>query len=145
VQTRGVMVEPIKPLELAISLGCGFVARGFANDADHLASLIVQGVRHKGFSLIDVLQPCPSFNKLNTQAWYRERVYKLEQETGYDCGDIMAAFKKAGEWGNHIPLGIIYRNEKPCFEEKIGIDLLKPLVEYEPDEICFDEIMKEFT
>jgi 2-oxoglutarate/2-oxoacid ferredoxin oxidoreductase subunit beta len=144
VQTHGVMLEPIRPLELALSLGCGFIARGFSSDSDHLSSLIVQGVRHRGFSLIDVLQPCVTYNKLNTQAWYKERVYKLEQETGYDCGDITAAFQKAREWGDHIPLGIIYRNEKPCYEEKTGLDSLKPLVEYEPEDVAFEEIMKKF-
>jgi len=144
VQTRGVMVEPFRPLALAISLGCGFVARGYADDPDYLASLIVQGVRHKGFSLIDVLQPCVSFNKLNTWEWYNKRVYKLEQEPEYNCNNIQAAFKKAEEWGDRIPLGIIYQNEKPCFEEKTGLDLLKPLVEYEPDEIDFEELLKEY-
>ena len=64
VQPHGVIVEPFRPLALAISLGCGFVARGFAGHPDSLASLIVQGVEHKGFSLIDVLQPCVSFNKI---------------------------------------------------------------------------------
>jgi 2-oxoglutarate/2-oxoacid ferredoxin oxidoreductase subunit beta len=144
VQTRGVMVEPFRPLELAISLGCGFVARGYAGDAEYLASLIVEGVRHRGFSLIDVLQPCVSFNKLNTWEWYKKRVYPLEQEPGYDSNDITAAFTKTREWGDRIPLGVLYRNEKPCFEEKTGLDSLKPLVEYQPEEIRFDEIMKNF-
>jgi 2-oxoglutarate ferredoxin oxidoreductase subunit beta len=143
IQTHGVSA-PIKPLLLALSLGCGFAARGYSDNIDHLASLIVQGVRHKGFSLIDVLQPCVSFNKLNTRAWYKERVYELDQEAGYDYTDFTSAFVKAGEWGERIPLGIIYRNEKPCFEENIGLDSLKPLVEYEPDDVEFEEIMMYF-
>ena len=145
VQTRGVATEPVKPLLLALSLGCGFVARGYSDDIEQLASLIVEGVRHKGFALIDVLQPCVSFNKLNTRKWYKERIYKLNSETGYDCYNIAAAFQKAGEWGEHIPLGIIYRNEKPSFEENIGLDSLKPLIDYEPEETDFEELMKEFT
>ncbi len=145
VQTHGVTVEPIRPLLLALSLDCGFIARGYSDNIDHLSSLIVQGVLHKGFSLIDVLQPCVSFNKLNTRAWYKDRVYQLDRETGYDCSDSTAAFQKAGEWGEHIPLGIIYKNEKPCFEENIGLNTLKPLVEYEPDDAGFKEIMKEFA
>ncbi len=82
---------------------------------------------------------------MNTQAWYRERIYKLEEETGYDCTDIMAAFQKSREWGDRIPLGIMYRNEKPCFEDTIGLGSLKPLVEYEPDEIDFGEVLKRFA
>ena len=83
--------------------------------------------------------------KLNTWEWYNKRVYPLDQEQGYDCSDISAAFNKSREWGDRIPLGIIYRNEKPCFEEKNGLNSLKPLVEYEPDEINFEEIMKQFA
>jgi 2-oxoglutarate/2-oxoacid ferredoxin oxidoreductase subunit beta len=146
VQSRGVATQPLRPLRLAIALGCGFVARGFSGDADHLAGLIVEAINHKGFSLIDVLQPCVSFNKLNTLAWYKERVYTLEQKTGYDSTDIVAAFNKAGEWGETIPIGIIYRHEGPTFEETTGLSLLKPLVDYEPEESAkpFEEILKRF-
>lgn len=145
IQPRGVVNEPIRPLELAIALGCGFVARGFATDTDHLASLIGAGIAHKGFSLIDVLQPCVSFNKVNTHAWYKDRLYKLENEAGYNPGDITAAFNKAREWGDHIPLGILYQSERPCYEEKSGLNKLQPLVEYEPETIVFEELMKSFV
>jgi 2-oxoglutarate/2-oxoacid ferredoxin oxidoreductase subunit beta len=145
VQRRGVTIEPMRPLRLAIALGCGFVARGFSGDADHLADLIVQAVGHKGFSLIDVLQPCVSFNKLNTHAWYKERVYALGKNTGHDPSDISAAFIKAGEWGDSIPIGVLYRNPKPCFEEATGLASLKPLVEYEPEESPFEEMLKRFV
>jgi 2-oxoglutarate/2-oxoacid ferredoxin oxidoreductase subunit beta len=146
VQQNGVAIDPLRPLRLAIALGCGFVARGFSGEPDHLAGLIVEAVNHKGFSLIDVLQPCVSFNKLNTLSWYKERIYKLEQKTGYDSTDIVAAFNKAEEWGEMIPIGIIYRHEKPPFEEITGLSNLKPLVDYEPEELTkpFEEILKRF-
>jgi 2-oxoglutarate ferredoxin oxidoreductase subunit beta len=141
VQTGGVIAGPVRPLELAIALGCGFVARGFSGEPDHLASLIVQGVEHRGFSLIDVLQPCVSFNRKNTFAWYKERIYKIDQE--HDPADIDAAFKKAREWGEKIPLGIMYRAEKPSYEDMSGIAGLRPLVEYEPDDFILNDVLHE--
>lgn len=144
VQTRGVVLEPLRPLELAMSMGCGFVARGFAGDIDLLADLIVQAVRYKGFSLVDVLQPCVSFNKLNTHSWYKERVYRLDDKT-YDCSNIDEAFHKAREWGERIPLGVIFRTPKPCYEEKTGLSSLKPLVELQPEEIDFEAVLNEFA
>lgn len=141
VQTTGVLAEPVKPLTLAISLGCGFVARGFSGEPDHLASLIVQGIGHRGFSLIDVLQPCVSFNKKNTFAWYKERIYKIEKD--HNAADIDAAFKKAREWGDHIPIGMFYNIEKPCYEDKSGLAGLKPLIEYKPDDFVLGDVLQE--
>jgi 2-oxoglutarate ferredoxin oxidoreductase subunit beta len=143
VQYNGVIAEPFHPLETAVALGCGFVARGFSNEIDHLAELIVQGIGHRGFSLIDVLQPCISFNRKNTAAWYSERVYKLD--ASYNASDKMAAYAKAAEWGDKIPLGIIYKNDsKPCYEEKSGIDAMEPLVDLAVENIDMTKALEEF-
>ena len=109
---------PLNPIALAIAAEASFVARGFAGDVNHLSQLIMQGVQHQGFALIDVLQPCPTFNHKNTYTWYRERVYKLEGN-GYDPGNKLAAFEKAQEWGDSIPIGLIYRKERATFEERL--------------------------
>ncbi|MFH1032634.1 MAG: 2-oxoacid:ferredoxin oxidoreductase subunit beta [Chloroflexota bacterium] len=112
-------VSPVNPIALAIISGASFVSRGSAGDIEHLANLIKQGIAHKGFTLIDILQPCVSFNKKNTFQWYRERVYKLENEKGFDPGDKKAALEKAQEWGDKIPIGIIYRKELPVYEDQL--------------------------
>lgn len=112
---------PLNPLTLALAAGAGFVARGFAGDVAHLAELIKQGIQYHGFALIDILQPCVSFNHQNTFDWYRRRIYKLEEE-GYDPINREAAYHKAREWGDRIPIGVIYRHERATFE-----DLLPPL------------------
>jgi 2-oxoglutarate ferredoxin oxidoreductase subunit beta len=125
VQVNGVILEPFHPLAAAIALGCGFVARGFSGDPEHLSELIAEGVRHKGFALIDVLQPCVTFNKKNTHDWYSKRVYKLDKT--YDPLDRTAAYAKAEEWGERIPLGIIYQKDRPCYEQLSGIDTALPL------------------
>ena len=120
--------NPVNPVSLAIVSGASFVARGFAGDSEHLASLIKQGITHRGFSLIDILQPCVSFNHRNTYSWYRERVYKLEDESGYDPGDKKAALERAFEWGEKIPIGIIYMKKLPVYEDQILTLRKGPLV-----------------
>ena len=110
---------PESPLATAVSLNCSFVARGFAGDIPHLSGLIKQGITHKGFALIDILQPCVTFNKINTYQWYKERVYKLEEDKSYDRTNRIKAFEKALEWGAKIPIGVIYSKERPIFEDSI--------------------------
>ena len=107
---------PINPITLAIAAGASFVARAFAGDIDYLSLIMKQGINHRGFALIDILQPCVSFNHKNTYQWYRERVYKLEQDGKYDPSDKFAAFKKAQEWGEHIPIGVFFREDRPTYE-----------------------------
>ena len=106
------------PVALSLAAGATFIARGFAGDAKGLASLIALAVQHRGYSLVDILQPCVTFNKKNTYDWYRERVYDLA-ETDYDSSDRVAAFQKALEWGDRIPLGVIYQTQLPTYEEQV--------------------------
>jgi 2-oxoglutarate ferredoxin oxidoreductase subunit beta len=109
----------INPIALAILEGSSFVARAFAGDIDYLSRLIQRGIRHQGFALIDILQPCVSFNRRNTFKWYRERVYKVDEEKGYRPGDKKQALEKAQEWGGRIPIGLIYKQKRPAFEDKL--------------------------
>ena len=111
---------PINPITLAIAAGASFVARAFAGDIDYLSQIIKQGINHRGFALIDILQPCVSFNHKNTYQWYKERVYKLEQDGNYDPSDKNAAFKKAQEWGEHIPTGVFFREDRPTYESEFS-------------------------
>ncbi|MFH0769314.1 MAG: thiamine pyrophosphate-dependent enzyme [Chloroflexota bacterium] len=92
--------NPINPIALAIISGASFVARSFAGDINHLSDIIKKGITNKGFSLIDILQPCVSFNHQNTFQWYRERVYKLESEDGYDSSDRNYPFADACRCGS---------------------------------------------
>lgn len=143
VQSDGVVQEPFYPLQLAIAMGCGFVARGFSTESGQLSELISAGVQHRGFSLIDVLQPCVSFNRKNTHNWYRERVYTLDES--YDPSDRMAAFEKASEWDDRIPLGILYQEEKPTFEDKLKLGDIDPLAEQNPEQRDLSAVRGEFV
>ncbi|MCX5998872.1 MAG: 2-oxoacid:ferredoxin oxidoreductase subunit beta [Chloroflexi bacterium] len=134
---------PLNPLAVAIAAGGGFVARGFAGELDHLVSLIKWGIQHRGFSLIDILQPCVSFNHRNTYAWYRERVYKLE-DSDHDPTNKLAALEKAEEWGDRIPIGLLYQKESATFEEEIPALKKGPLVRQVLDPRQVDPLLNEF-
>ncbi|RME66508.1 MAG: 2-oxoacid:ferredoxin oxidoreductase subunit beta, partial [Nitrospirae bacterium] len=116
-QPFGVLSEPMNPLALAVAMDCSFVARGFAGDRDQLKSLMKEAINHNGFALVDILQPCVTFNKVNTYEWYSQRVKPVGPE--HDPSDRIRAFELALKWGDEIPTGIIYRKGKPTMEEKI--------------------------
>lgn len=137
-------VSPVYPLALAIVSGASFVGRGFAGDVDHLSNLIKKGISHRGFALIDILQPCVSFNRKNTFQWYRERVYNLEDEDGYDPGDKKVALEKAQEWGERIPIGIIYNEKLPVYEDQLPALSKGPLVKQGIDPARVEKLFAEF-
>jgi 2-oxoglutarate ferredoxin oxidoreductase subunit beta len=129
-------------LSLAIALDCSFVARGFCGDMPHLKELIKAAVSHKGFALVDILQNCITFNKLNTIEWYRQRVYHIED--GYDPRDRVEAFRRTLEWGERIPIGIFYTNDRPAYEGLIPIIRDEPLVKQTFDSNKIANLLKEF-
>jgi len=145
VQAGGVLLNPFNPLQTGLILGAGFIARGFSKEKDHLTWLIGEGMNHKGFSLIDVLQPCVSFNKKNTYKWYGDRVYKVNDQITYDVTDKERALKKAGEWGERIPIGIIYKEEKATYEDKSGLTGRAPLVDMDIENVNISKALKEFS
>ncbi len=127
---EGSIDRPVNPLALAISAGATFVARGYSGELQHLAWLIGEALDHPGYALLDVLQPCVTFNRSYAYEYYNERVYKLEEEPGYDPADRTAAWEKAWEWGERIPIGIFYRGEPiPTYEEQVPALRAGPLVE----------------
>jgi len=141
-QPFGVFSEQLNPMALAVSLDCSFVARGFAGNTEHLKELMKESVLHKGFSLLDILQPCVTFNKINTYDWYKQRVYHIEPE--YKPENRIEAFKKALEWGDRIPLGVIYKNKRLMLEERVPVIKDNPLVRQGFDLSGIDTAMKEF-
>jgi 2-oxoglutarate ferredoxin oxidoreductase subunit beta len=124
-QPFGDLSEPLNPMALAVALNASFAARGFAGDLPFLKDLIKAAITNRGYSLIDVLQPCITFNKVNTFDWYRARAYRIEPE--HDPTDRLAAFKRALEWGERIPTGVIYRSVRPTMEERIPVIKDMPL------------------
>ncbi len=141
VQPDGSLNTPFNPIQLAIAAGGGFVARAFAGDKEHLVEMMKQAIEYDGYALVDILQPCVSFNKVNTFAWYRERVYKLEAD--YDPTDKAAAFMKAEEYCDRIPLGVLYRAPTMSYKDKNpALADGGPLLERKIDKAALRELMR---
>lgn len=122
---HGNLEFPFQPEAVALMAGASFVARGFSGDGAHLTSLYEKAIAHKGFSLVVTMSPCVTYNKVNTYSYFREKVYKLEDEK-HDTSNFDAAVKKALEWETRVPLGVLYQQEKPVYEE------VEPAYEFGP-------------
>jgi len=119
VQVNGVISMPFNPISIAIALDATFVARAFAGDSNELKDILKKSIRHKGYALVDILQPCVSFNKINTYNWFKDHMYYLEKS--YDPTNRIEAFKKSLQQ-DKLPLGIIYLNKrKKTFENNLAI------------------------
>ena len=118
-QQQGVINAPLNPILLALSLGAGFVARGFSGDGKHLSDLIQTGIKHKGFSIIDILQPCVSFNSKDIYQWYKQKVEPIEHGR-HDHEDFEKAMLLAAREEGKIPIGIFYQSEKPTLTDQIA-------------------------
>ncbi|KPJ72996.1 MAG: 2-oxoacid ferredoxin oxidoreductase [Planctomycetes bacterium DG_20] len=117
IQTHGVVLAPVRPLALAIVEDCSLVARSFAGDPEHLEAMMVAALKHTGGTvLLDILQPCITFNRVNTFKWYKERVRPVSGD--HDPYDRAKAMALALEWGDEIPIGVIYRSKRPSFESQ---------------------------
>lgn len=112
----GTKEDPINPIALAIVSGATYVARGFSGDPKHLTELIQNGIKHKGFALVDVYSPCVTWNKINTYDYFRQNCVKFNGPT-YNAGDVSQALEKAREIGPKLPIGLFYQMDKPTYEE----------------------------
>ncbi|MDF2942182.1 MAG: pyruvate ferredoxin/flavodoxin oxidoreductase, beta subunit [Herbinix sp.] len=143
VQTEGNINSPFNPVLMAIASGAGFVARAFSGDPEHLVTIMKQAISYEGYAIVDILQPCVSFNKVNTFAYYKSRVYQLEKE--YDFSNKMLAFEKAMEFDSKIPIGVLYQEAKPNFHQKNAVlSIGEPLLDKKVDLDAVQELMKEF-
>ena len=116
VQVGGVINEPFNPLAVALSLNAGFVSRANVGNKEHAKSVIRAAFEHRGYALVDIFQPCVTFNEINTYEWFKEHTYQLGDD--YEPSDRVEALRKAFENGP-MPLGIFYKEERPTFEAQI--------------------------
>lgn len=139
---NGVINKPMNPLLLAIALGAGFVARAYAGEKEHLGKIMKEAIQYKGYALVDILQPCVSFNKLNTYQWYNDRVYIMEDS--YDPTNKASAIEKSQEWGDSIPLGIIYKEETGTYLSHYKFAQDSPLVDLKTETDLVKKYINEF-
>jgi len=141
-QPFGQPSEAFNPVAVAVTMGAGFVARGFTGESEHLVDLIQQAVRHKGFSLVDVFQPCVSFNKINTFAWYKQRCRKIGAE--HDPGDRDKALALAREFGESIPIGVLAKSDKPVFGAELPTLKAGPLAQRAVDPEALAKVLRSY-
>ena len=140
---RGSIEDPFNPLKLMLSANATFISRSYAGKPEHLKNLILEGIEHKGFSFIEVLQPCVSF--FNTYQFYNEKIYELKE---HDPSSEKEALKRMEEWNydgdenNKIPIGVFYKVQKPAYNELLleGLNPSKREREIELDKVLDSHI-----
>src|SRR5579875_574136 len=140
----GTTEDPVNPIALALVSGATYVARGFSGDPKHLTELIQNGIKHKGFALVDVFSPCVTWNKVNTYDYFRQNCYKFNSQD-YDTKSIDQAIAKSRESGPRIPIGLFYEAEKPTYEESDAVVRMGPVVKAELRISDPATLLKEFV
>lgn len=124
---QGNLEEPLHPLRLALAAGATFLARGYSGDVPGLTNLMIKAQEHSGFAVLQVLQPCVTFNRTYTHIFYQQNMYQLGPD--HDASSKIAAYQKLLEWGiKQIPMGIFYQVREPAYEEQIVQLKKQPLV-----------------
>lgn len=139
---EGVLETPVNPIQLAIAGGATFVARSFAGDIKHLSDMITRGIQHKGTAILDVLQPCVTFNKKNTYQWYQQRIHKLEEEPGYDPLNKLTALEAALAWEDRIHIGLYFKEDRPTYEDRLPQLNDLPLVKQPIEDVKVEELLE---
>ncbi|MBD3172754.1 2-oxoacid:ferredoxin oxidoreductase subunit beta [Candidatus Bathyarchaeota archaeon] len=139
---RGELSVAINPLTQALTSHASFVSRIFAGEPKHMKKVLTKAIEHDGFALVDVLQPCVTFNHVNTYQFYKERVYKLEDED-HDSSNWELAYTRSEEWGEQIPIGVFYIEDRHVYEKNFPALEKGPLVE-KPLRQDMGTLFKEF-
>ena len=114
----GAVEEPVRPMSLALASGATYVAQGVSSNVKQLGRLVLEGIRHEGFSLINVYSPCVTYDKTHTYKWYKEHLVDLDEDENYNPHDRGQAINKMKET-NELAVGLIYQEEKPSFENRL--------------------------
>lgn len=140
----GCVEMPINPVALSIVSGATYVARTFAGDQKHMSKVFADAIAHPGFSYVDCLSPCITYNKFNTYQYFKERCYRLEDEE-WDTSDPMRSLERSYQWGDKIPIGVFYQAERPTYEESDPVLQAGPLVDQEIgiSQELFDELLAD--
>ncbi|MDD4731779.1 MAG: 2-oxoacid:ferredoxin oxidoreductase subunit beta [Desulfovibrio sp.] len=141
-QPGGQPSVPLNPVAIAVAMRISLVVRAFSGEPDHLAAMVAQAAETPGFALVDILQPCVTFNKVNTFQWYKERCYMLGDD--HDPTNWAAAMRKADEFGDRIPLGVIWRGDRAPFES-LAPGRGTPLAEHRLDRSALEKLMDSFA
>ncbi|MBO8141501.1 MAG: 2-oxoacid:ferredoxin oxidoreductase subunit beta [Firmicutes bacterium] len=142
---EGNIERPVRPLQLAIAAGATFVASGFSSDVKQLSRLIAEGIRHRGFALVNVYSPCVTFNRLNTYDWYKEVLSNLDDDPTYDPTNRAMALERLIETDERVR-GLVYRSDQPSFEQLFPGYRDEPIVgqDWTLPEEDFTQLLEQF-
>jgi 2-oxoglutarate ferredoxin oxidoreductase subunit beta len=144
---EGSIEQAISPMEMALTAGATFVAQSFSTDLKELTAIIEAGMKHKGFSLINVFSPCVTYNKVNTYDWFKENLTKLSSIENYDSSNREVAMQTLMKHKSLVT-GLIYQNtEQPSYQELLTSYSKSPLAkaDLKMDEAYFDKLVSEFV
>jgi len=143
-QPAGVVLEPFNPLAVAIALDASFVARAYVGHPEQALDILQQAIWHRGYALVDLLQPCVTFNKLNTYDWFKKNTAALPED--HDPNDRVEAFARATKV-DPLRLGVFYRKEKAVFEEQLVCYRhdRRPLYQRQVDLDALNQLFAEFS
>ncbi|MBS3787937.1 2-oxoacid:ferredoxin oxidoreductase subunit beta [Candidatus Bipolaricaulota bacterium] len=144
---EGAIEPPVRPIPTALTSGATFIARTFSGQVKQMTEIFARAMAHEGYALVDVLQPCVTFNPGRSYDFYSDLVYDLDDD--YDPTDREAAEEKSREWGDRIPLGVIYKEDRPTYEEQVPALSEGPIVNrsLDPEErsgVDLEELKREF-
>ncbi len=139
----GAPMNPVNIVAYALTAGATFVARGFSGDQKGLVALMRKAMKHKGFALVDILQPCQTWNRVLNWKFYNEHTYSL-QDNGHDINNRMAALEKAFSNGDKIPIGVFYQEKAPTLAESLALPVDGRLRDHKTDSKEVQSIIDEF-
>jgi len=136
---------PLEGPKMALAAGGSFIARGFSGAPQQLAALITAGLKHRGFSLVEVLSPCVTHNKVDTYQWFKSFVFDVNKDPNYDPADKNKAWKIFSRHTDKLPVGLIYKGTRPSFEE-LSLAGQKPLafLDLAPEAGKIEKILEKF-
>lgn len=142
---EGVYLNPINPTQFVLNLNPSFVARGYSGDVKHLTSILKEAINHKGFSYVEILQDCPTYNKETPHEWYLKRIFNLQDEKGYDNSNIEKALNVSKDLENKIALGVIYKKALPDFNQlQTNRELIKTELVDEVRDYTIEDLISRF-
>ena len=141
----GNVEKPVNIAHTALSMGATFVARTFTANVPHMTEMMAAAVAHRGFAVVEILQPCVSFNAVNTYAWYKQRVRDLKEMDGYDPKNQEKALALAALWGDIIPIGLFYQESRATFDGALPQLQAGPLVGAKLQQVDITPLMQEFV
>ena len=141
---EGVVEVPVNPMSLAVTAGASWVGRSYSGDIPYTAELLKKAMAHKGFSLLDVFQPCVTFNKRNTHQWYQQKIVKVETLQGYASDDVGSAWNLA-QLSEQLPIGVFYEKQVQPYHEQVQALQGGPLYGRFPTEVDLSSALSELS